>query len=159
MGVPLNIDWQQILLHLFNFSILAGGLYLLLYKPVKSFMQKREEYYKNMDCAANKKLDDAKQAEAEYLNKISEIEKESAALKSKAVKEAEIAAKERLADAEKEKQHIIANAKEAAEAEKSKILHEANEEIEGMVSAAIDKMLASLGKNPFDDFLDSAKKE
>lgn len=41
MGVPLNIDWQQILLHLFNFLILAGGLYLLLYKPVKAFMEKR----------------------------------------------------------------------------------------------------------------------
>ena len=26
MGVPLNIDWQQILLHLFNFVLLAGGL-------------------------------------------------------------------------------------------------------------------------------------
>ena len=42
MNVPLNIDWQQILLHLFNFIILAGGLYLLLYKPVKNFMEKRE---------------------------------------------------------------------------------------------------------------------
>ena len=30
MGVPLNIDWQQILLHAFNLVILAGGLYLLL---------------------------------------------------------------------------------------------------------------------------------
>ena len=25
MGLPLNIDWQQILLHLFNFLILAEG--------------------------------------------------------------------------------------------------------------------------------------
>ena len=29
MNIPLNIDWQQILLHLLNFVILAGGLYLL----------------------------------------------------------------------------------------------------------------------------------
>ena len=29
-NIPLNIDWQQILLHFFNFSILVGGLYLLL---------------------------------------------------------------------------------------------------------------------------------
>ena len=35
MGIPLNVDWQQILLHLFNFIILFGGLWLLLYKPVK----------------------------------------------------------------------------------------------------------------------------
>ena len=40
MGIPLNVDWQQILLHLFNFIILFGGLWLLLYKPVKNFMAK-----------------------------------------------------------------------------------------------------------------------
>ena len=44
MGIPLNVDWQQILLHLFNFIILFGGLWLLLYKPVKNFMAKREVY-------------------------------------------------------------------------------------------------------------------
>ena len=51
MGIPLNVDWQQILLHLFNFIILFGGLWLLLYKPVKNFMAKREAYYKDMDLS------------------------------------------------------------------------------------------------------------
>ena len=54
MGLPLNIDWQQILLHLFNFLILAGGLYLLLYKPVKQFMDKREQTYQAMNDAADR---------------------------------------------------------------------------------------------------------
>ena len=36
MNIPLNIDWQQILLHLFNFVILAGGLYFILYKPTQN---------------------------------------------------------------------------------------------------------------------------
>ena len=52
MNIPLNIDWQQILLHLFNFSILVGGLYLLLFKPVKRFMEKREKHYADMEAAA-----------------------------------------------------------------------------------------------------------
>ena len=56
MGVPLNIDWQQILLHLFNFLILFGGLYLLLYRPVKAFMDKRTAYYADMDAEAKRKL-------------------------------------------------------------------------------------------------------
>ena len=54
MGVPLNIDWQQILLHLFNFLILFGGLYLLLYRPVKAFMDKRTAYYADMDAEAKR---------------------------------------------------------------------------------------------------------
>ena len=52
MNIPLNIDWQQILLHLLNFVILAGGLYLLLYKPVKAFMEKRQQYYQEQDAKA-----------------------------------------------------------------------------------------------------------
>ena len=52
MNIPLNIDWQQILLHFFNFSILVGGLYLLLFKPVKNFMDKRAKHYQDMESAA-----------------------------------------------------------------------------------------------------------
>ena len=32
--MPLNINFQQIFLHLFNFVILGGGLYLLLYSQL-----------------------------------------------------------------------------------------------------------------------------
>ena len=47
MNIPLNIDWQQILLHLLNFVILAGGLYLLLYQPVKAFMENASPFIGN----------------------------------------------------------------------------------------------------------------
>ena len=66
MGIPLNVDWQQILLHLFNFIILFGGLWLLLYKPVKNFMAKREAYYKDMDKAAAEKLAAAENEQQKY---------------------------------------------------------------------------------------------
>ena len=73
MNIPLNIDWQQILLHLLNFAILAGGLYLLLYKPVKAFMAKREGWYQQQADAAEKTRQEAEalkaaaQAQAEKL--------------------------------------------------------------------------------------------
>ena len=38
-GTILGIDWQQILLHVFNFIILAAGLTFILFKPVRKFMQ------------------------------------------------------------------------------------------------------------------------
>ena len=62
MNVPLNIDWQQILLHALNLVILIAGLYLLLFKPVKRFMDERTQKYQSMaDDAA------AKTREAETL--------------------------------------------------------------------------------------------
>ena len=57
--MPLNIDLQQIFLHLFNFTLLFGILYFLLYSPVKNFMAKREGYYANMEKEANANLESA----------------------------------------------------------------------------------------------------
>ena len=34
--MPLNIDFLQVLLHMLNFVILAGGLTFLLFKPISS---------------------------------------------------------------------------------------------------------------------------
>ena len=55
MGVPLNIDWQQILLHMFNLIILTGGLYFLLYQPVTAFML-RADAMKQADAEAAARL-------------------------------------------------------------------------------------------------------
>ena len=74
MNIPLNIDWQQILLHLLNFVILAGGLYLLLYQPVKAFMEKRQSFYREQDAQAAKLLADAKQAAAEAQRKMKDAD-------------------------------------------------------------------------------------
>ena len=63
MNIPLNIDWQQIILHLLNFAILAGGLYFLLYHPVRKFMDQREEHYRQMENEAQQRLDQAKATE------------------------------------------------------------------------------------------------
>ena len=159
MNVPLNINWQQILLHLFNFIILAGGLYILLYKPVKNFMQKREDYYREIDDAAKAKLNAAESAKTEYAEKLKDVQKEIDGIKSAAAAEADKAAKERIAAAENEKNKIIEDAKRTAQAEKDKILLEANSEIENMVSAAIDKVLSPKSGNSIDEFLDAVRKE
>lgn len=156
MGIPLNVDWQQILLHLFNFIILAGGLWLLLYKPVKNFMAKREAYYKDMDNAANGKLAAAEAERQKYSGLIEKAQEEAADIKKKAMADAETAAKSYIEDAEHEKQRIIDEAGKAAQAEKNKVLQEANAQIEEMVSAAVDKLLVPAG-SAYDSFDDSGK--
>lgn len=153
MNIPLNIDWQQILLHLFNFFILFGGLYILLYKPVKDFMAKREAYYAEMDSLAKKNLSDAENKKAEYDEKLNAAKKEIDEMKSIAAKEAEEISKERLKTVEDEKRKIIEEAKTAAKAQRDKILFEANTQIEAMVSEAIDKAMSSTSEDSFDEFL------
>ena len=64
--MPLNINFQQILLHMFNFVILAFGLYMLLYKPVVAFMKKREDHFADLEKQAQEAKSQAEATLAEY---------------------------------------------------------------------------------------------
>lgn len=141
MGIPLNIDWQQILLHLFNFTILAGGLYFLLYKPVKDFMDKRMAYYQGIEDEAVKKLEDAKKLENEYKNRLELVDAEISAKKAEAAMETEELVNTTLEEARKQKEKMIADAHSIAQKEKKKMLLEAKEDIVKLALAATKKML------------------
>ena len=106
-NIPLNIDWQQILLHFFNFSILVGGLYLLLFKPVKNFMDKREKHYADMESAA---VDREKDTEA----------LKAAMAQREAALDAEL--EEKRAAAAQEAENYMQQQRDAAKAQADKIL-------------------------------------
>ncbi len=159
MNVPLNIDWQQILLHLFNFAILAGGLYFLLYKPVKNFMDKRTAYYAELESSANEKLVHAKELENDYQTKMDEIETEIVQMKAKAVKESESIADALLKNAREQSDKVIQSARESAESERKRMLSEAREEIAQIAVEATKKLLEENSSKIYDDFLNAAAKE
>ena len=72
-GPILGIDFLQIILHLFNFFILALGLYILIYKPVLKFMDKRKSYFENLDKDAKNLKNEAIEYKNEYDSKIKNI--------------------------------------------------------------------------------------
>ena len=141
MNIPLNVDWQQILLHLFNFAILAGGLYFLLYKPVKSFMDQRIVYYAEKEKEVADKIEQAKAHEQEYRERLESADLEINRKKEQAAKDAEKIAATIIDDANKQKEHILAEAQKAAAHEKEKMIQDAKEEIVGLAMAATVKML------------------
>lgn len=139
--MPLNINFQQILLHLFNFVILAGGLYFLLYKPVKAFMDKRAEQYENMDSAADRKLREAEALKDEYAARLQAAEKEIAEKAAESARKAEKVAEEKINEAKKQQEKIISDAKEAAERQKKRALEEQREEIIELAAGMAEKIL------------------
>ena len=157
-GVPLNIDWQQILLHLFNFTILFGALYILLYKPVKNFMDNREARFADMDSRASQALADAESTRTAYEQKKAAFEDEVRAEKSRMSKEVEAERERRLQAARGEAEKIIADARGEAEREKNEIIESAQKEITGMVTDAMEKLtLEQTASDAFDQFLDAAE--
>lgn len=156
--MPLNIDWQQILLHMLNFVILAGGLYFILYKPVKSFMAKREQHYKEMNDAA-----ETNRAEAAALRKATQEKYDAAVdevirMRTKASDEIEAEKQRLLGEARAEARRILETAGKTAEMRSKKALADANDELRALAMEAVEKLLINDG-SALDKFLDAAESE
>ena len=162
--MPLNIDIVQILLHMLNFVILAGGLTLLLYKPVQKFMRERKERFEKQ---AEKNREDAAENErlkAEYEQKLADADAEIAARRAEAEKEIADSAKVYLDGAKERASAIIENAEEEAEERKKHILESAQTEIGELVIEASQRLLNE-SANPersrelYDEFIRVASEE
>lgn len=143
MNLPLNIDWQQILLHMFNFVILAGGLYMLLYKPVKAFMDKRTAYYQSLSDDAQQKLDHAGELERQYDDRLRQADEQAAEVIRKAQDDASAQAQAILDKAQAQSERIMAQAQSSAQQERQKALQQAREDIVDLAVAATARMMQS----------------
>lgn len=142
-GLPLNINIQQVLLHMLNFVILAGALYFLLYKPVSDFMAKRKAYFESLEKEAQDKKQEADNILLQYQAKIKEAEDDAKAIKTKANQAADAIIKHSKEEAEIESKKILEDAHVQAEKEKDKIITNAEHEIVELVLAAEKKILQS----------------
>ena len=159
MNIPLNIDWQQILLHLFNFSILVGGLYLLLFKPVKRFMEKREKHYADMEAAAVAREKDTEALKAAMAQREADFDAVLEEKRAAAAKEAEAFAQQQRDAAKAQADKIVAAARENAENDRKKIVAEANREAVSIAEAAMEKLLAKETSHAYDAFVNAAEGE
>ena len=151
--MPLNIDWQQILLHWMNLAILTGILYFLLYKPVKQFMAKREEYYKGLEQQASDKIAQAEQLKTEYQSKLDAAEEEIHQARAKAQAAVQQSVEEQMAQAKQ----IVAKAKEEAASSREQIIRESQRELRELTVAAVKKLTVKADTDLFDQFLNLAE--
>ena len=155
MNIPLNIDWQQILLHWMNLAILTGGLYFLLFKPVKQFMEKREAHYKDLDAQAAGKLQEAERVKAEYQARLAGAEEEIHQSRIKAQAAVQQSAEEQLAQAQAQARQIIAHAQAEAEHSRERVMRESQKELRKLAAEAARKL--AVQADPFSQFLDLAE--
>ena len=160
--MPLNIDFVQVLLHILNFVILAGGLTLILQKPVKKFMEDRAAKYEAIETKNREDAEANERVKAEYEEKMAAFDKEMAELRLQVEKEAGDAARVTIDTAKQEAQSIIERAEKNAEQRKEQILASAQTEISELVIGAAQKLLADTA-NPerthelYDEFLKYAE--
>ena len=155
--MPLNIDPQQILLHLFNMVLLFGILYILLYKPVHDFMDKREEEYRQRDKSTKDALADAERLKTEYETKLSEAERENAVTRADISAKAEADREKIISDAHEHAAKIVEDARDKATKEHDRLIARAQTEIAEYVSRAAEKIVMKEGDltDDFDSFFES----
>lgn len=139
--MPLNIDFVQILLHMLNFVILAGGLTLILFKPVKKFMDERQKYYADKEKEIADGLAKNASLKEEYDQKLSKVDAEIEEMRLNAKNETATAAKEYINNAQEKAAAIISEAEAQAEDRKEHILDSAQTEIGELVVEAAQKLL------------------
>jgi len=142
MNLPLNIDFLQILLHMLNFVILAGGLSILLYKPVVDFMKNRAEHFDALEKQNREEAEQNTRIREEYEQKLAKAESDIAELKKEAEKECAQLSAQYIEEAKSKAEVIIRTAEEEAEDRKEHILDSAQTEIGELVVAATQKLLS-----------------
>lgn len=158
MNLPLNIDIQQVLLHMFNFVILFAALYFLLYKPVKKYIDDREQEYKNASERAKSSLKEAEDALASLDETIRERDDQAKQEREKLAASAQEQYNNRINEAEAEARRIIDDAREEAEAIRKKALRESSNDISQLALDSVKKAAMSNTDEAFEAFLAAIEK-
>lgn len=158
-NIPLNIDYQQIFLHLLNFVILFAVMYFLLYKPVKNFMDKRKEFYEDRENETAKNLKEAEDKKKAYTEKLEKAEEEINEYRVNAHKKVAEDNERSIRRAKEEADKIVKDARENAENERDRILESCNADIQSMVTDAAEKLvLKSTAGDAYDQFLSAVER-
>lgn len=157
MQLPLNIDWQQILLHALNLVILVGGLYALLFKPVKKFMDQRTENYQKMKADAENAQAQAESLKAELSERMKQADAEAQTYRQEAMARAEKEAGAVLDSARSQAEKIVNAAREKAANEEKQIVQNAQDEIARLSVEATQKLMDYKLSDVYNQFLDSAE--
>ena len=160
--LPLNIDVVQILLHMLNFVILAGGLTLLLFKPVNKFLEERKAYFEKQARENDEKAAANENLKAEYEKKLAEAEETISKMQVESQQKTAEEAKAILDAAREKADEVVKAAEVEGERRRKQILDSAQTEIGELVIEATEKLICESStpernKALYDEFLKCAQ--
>ena len=156
--MPLNIDIQQILLHMLNFVILFAVLYFVLYKPVKNFMDRRDEDFNEKNDRANRAMEEADSAKSAYEEKLSGIKDEIKSLREDARKKGVEEADAIREQARREANEILEDARRKAEQAKTAAVRSADNQIRAIAEQAAEKLVIESTAQAYENFIETVNR-
>ena len=147
-----------------NFVILAGGLTLILFNPVRKFIAERQKRIEEQETENRRNAEENKRLKEEYEARLKAFEEETAEARLRAEKDAADIAKKYIDSSRAEAAAIISKAEEDAEKRKEQILDSAQTEIGELVIGAAQKLLGETATPErtealYDAFIKEAEKK
>lgn len=122
--------------------VLFFAFSLLLFNPVRKFMNNRKQKIKDEIDEANGVKESAEKLKAEYEDKLKNIDKEAEEILSNARKRALEGETRTINEAKEEAQRILAHARNEAELEKQKAMDEVKREMIVVASMIAEKVVS-----------------
>ena len=159
-GRLFALDSQTLIsigIQLVNGIILAVALGLILYKPVKSFMDKRTEGIRARFESADKAMAKADELIAEYNKKMEQVERERIEILESARLQAAREGREILEQAKREAEEISKRTYESIEKDKARLQEETRRYVIELASLIAEKYIArSIDEEIQDKLFDEA---
>ncbi len=125
----------------FNFFLLAGILWLVLYKPILRVLDQRRERIEQSMKDTERASAAAQEAEADKARVIDEARREAQEIRAQATRDQERIAQEIRSRAEQEAQEIRIRAQQEAETQRDNALTDVNQQIADLAILATERIL------------------
>ena len=125
----LGLEWQSIVLHLFNLVVLTVGLYFLLFKPVKRMVKERQAKVKKIEKENAELNEEVKKMKESTEAVLSDAKKEAAVIHENAVKVANQKADEIVAEARQQAKGLLTRTEEEMTEERRKLASDIEKQI------------------------------
>lgn len=151
----MEIQLNQIIFQIINFSVVVGALAYLLYKPIIKILEERADKIASGQKAAEKNLNEQENIEKLKKQAVQEGQKEANKIISEAKETATKQANKIKADAKKEAEAAIAKLKEDFQDEKKSQLKMMKKEFNSAVIAVSEKVISqSLTEKKHQELID-----
>ncbi|MCR5484933.1 MAG: F0F1 ATP synthase subunit B [Clostridiales bacterium] len=132
---------MDLILNILNIVLLFVIVRALVWKPVKKFLDARNEKLKKAAESAAADKAEALETKSKYEALIADIEKTAAETEEKAKKEAGMQAEKIIADAEKKAEDIKSDALKSAEDEKTRALENMRSDVVDLAFSISEKLI------------------
>ena len=149
----LSIDLSNIIMIVINLIVLVVIMRFVAVKPIRNIIKKREELINGQINDAETSKANAAALEAEWNNKLKDVDEESARLMDKAKTDAETEYGRLMDNARAEAEHIVDKARKAMDDEHMRIMESAQSEIAGLAIDITKKVLETSDLKGINDSL------